>query len=72
VVASSPVQTPCVVVVVPRSEELRFSDMCVARHVPVVRVGVVDGTALDVQGLFSVEVAELRHAAEATFPALFG
>ncbi len=61
-----------VVVVVPRSEELRFSDMCVARHVPVVRVGVVDGTALDVQGLFSVEVAELRHAAEATFPALFG
>jgi len=60
------------VVVVARSEELRFTDMCVARHVPVTRVGVVDGDALAFQGLFEVPVAELAAASEATFPALFG
>ena len=64
------------VVVVPRSEELRFTDMCVARHVPVVRVGVVDGVGdqaeLAVQGQFSVSLAQLRTASEATLPALFG
>ena len=63
------------IAVVPRSEELRFTDMCIARHVPVTRVGVVDGTGedavLDVQGLFSVSVAELRAAHEATLPARF-
>ena len=62
--------------VVPRSEELRFTDMCVARHVPVARVGVVDGVGedarLEVQGLFAVTVDELRAAHEATLPALFG
>ncbi len=60
------------VVVVARSEELRFTDMCVARHVPVTRVGVVDGDALAFQGLFEVPVAELAATSEATFPALFG
>ncbi len=64
------------VVVVPRSEELRFTDMCVARHVPVARIGVVDGVGdqaeLAVQGQFSVSLAQLRTASEATLPALFG
>jgi len=64
------------VVVVPRSEELRFTDMCVARYVPVARIGVVDGVGkdavLDVQGLFSVALADLDAASEATLPALFG
>jgi phosphoribosylformylglycinamidine synthase II len=64
------------VVVVPRTEELRFTDMCVARHVPVVRVGVVDGVGdqaeLAVQGQFSVSLAQLRTASESTLPALFG
>ncbi|MGN6090551.1 MAG: AIR synthase related protein, partial [Actinomycetales bacterium] len=62
------------IVVVPRSEELRFTDMCVARHVPVTRVGVVDGVGedarLEVQGLFDVTVAELREAHEQTLPAV--
>jgi phosphoribosylformylglycinamidine synthase len=61
--------------VVPRSEEVRFTDMCIARHVPVTRVGVVDGVgedaALEVQGLFSVTVGELRAAYDATLPSLF-
>jgi phosphoribosylformylglycinamidine synthase len=64
------------VVVVPRSEELRFSDMCVARHVPVARIGVVDGAGdlaeLAVQGQFSVPLAQLRTASESTLPELFG
>ncbi|MED7948694.1 MULTISPECIES: phosphoribosylformylglycinamidine synthase subunit PurL [unclassified Streptomyces] len=48
------------VVAVPRSEELRFNDMCTARGLPATRVGVVDGDVLDVQGLFTVSLAELK------------
>ncbi|HEX4787601.1 MAG TPA: phosphoribosylformylglycinamidine synthase subunit PurL, partial [Actinospica sp.] len=60
------------VVAVPRSEELRFSDMCRFRGVPVARIGVVDGAALDVQDQFSIPLAELREAWTGTFPKLFG
>lgn len=55
---------------VPRSEELRFTDMCGARGLPAARVGVVDGEVIDVQGQFSIPLAELREAHEATIPAL--
>ncbi|WP_030751594.1 phosphoribosylformylglycinamidine synthase subunit PurL [Streptomyces sp. NRRL F-5135] len=58
------------VVAVPRSEELRFTDMCGARGLPVTRIGVVDGTAIEVQGEFGVELSELREAYEGTIPAL--
>ena len=60
-----------VVVVVPRSEEVRFRDMCVARHVPLSRIGVVDSDELSFQGLFDVSVDELRETSERTLPALF-
>jgi phosphoribosylformylglycinamidine synthase len=60
------------VVAVPRSEELRFTDMCGARGLPVTRIGVVDGDAVDVQGQFSIPLAELREAHEGTVPALLG
>jgi phosphoribosylformylglycinamidine synthase subunit PurL len=60
------------VVAVPRSEELRFTDMCVARGLPVARVGVVDGAALEVQGQFTVELEELRAVHTAPFRKLFG
>ncbi len=64
------------VVAVPRSEELRFTDMCEARGLPWVRIGVVDtdeqDAALDVQDVLSVPVDELRQAFEGTLPALFG
>jgi phosphoribosylformylglycinamidine synthase len=89
-------------VAVPRSEEVRFTDMCTARHVPHQRIGVVDdaaatasasafpgasrsggssspqgpasdaGQVLDVQDLFTMPLAELRAAHEATLPAAFG
>ncbi|MFJ6211810.1 phosphoribosylformylglycinamidine synthase subunit PurL [Streptomyces sp. NPDC092296] len=60
------------IVAVPRSEELRFTDMCGARGLPATRIGVVDGDRIDVQGQFSVTLDELRTAHEATFPALLG
>ncbi|MGF7236521.1 MAG: phosphoribosylformylglycinamidine synthase subunit PurL [Frankia sp.] len=60
------------VVAVPRSEELRFSDMCSARGLPWRRIGVVDGDILEIQDAFTVELTELRRAHEGTLPALFG
>jgi phosphoribosylformylglycinamidine synthase subunit PurL len=70
------------VVVIPRSEELRFTEMCAARGLPAHRVGVVDsGLGADsglpgeqvivIGDLFTVTLSELRDAHEATLPALF-
>ncbi|CAM5460384.1 phosphoribosylformylglycinamidine synthase subunit PurL [Kitasatospora aureofaciens] len=58
------------VVAVPRSEELRFNDMCTARGLPATRIGVVDGDALDVQGQFTVSLAELKDAHTGVIEAL--
>ncbi|MFV2118972.1 phosphoribosylformylglycinamidine synthase subunit PurL [Streptomyces sp. Act-28] len=58
------------VVAVPRSEELRFTDMCGARGLPATRIGVVDGDTIEVQGEFGIPLAELREAHEATIPGL--
>ena len=60
------------IVAVPRSEEVRFTDMATARSVPHVRLGVVDAgdgdPLLDVQGQFAVPLAELRAAWSGTIP----
>ena len=60
------------VVAVPRSEEVRFTDMCGARGFPHLRIGVTDGRGdaalLDVQDQFSVPLGELRTAWSATLP----
>jgi len=61
-----------VVVTVPRSEELRFTEMCDARGLPCTRIGVTDGVALEVQDVLLLELDDLREAHEATLPALFG
>lgn len=71
------------VVVVPRSEELRFTEMCAARRMPAARIGVVDSglgadagyagqQVLQIGDLFSVPLGEIREAHEATFPKYFG
>ncbi|MQS13254.1 phosphoribosylformylglycinamidine synthase subunit PurL [Streptomyces kaniharaensis] len=60
------------VVAVPRSEELRFNDMCTARGLPATRIGVVDGDSIDVQGQFSVTLAELKDAHTGVIEALLG
>ena len=76
-----------VIVVVPRSEEMRFTEMCAARGLPATRIGVVDsglgaeegypgegdaGQVLQLTGHFTVSLADLRAAREATLPELFG
>ena len=62
-----------VLVAVPRSEELRFTEMCTARGLPWRRTGVVDpesGT-LEIQDIATFSLDELREAWERTLPALF-
>ena len=63
-----------VLVAVPRTEETRFTGMCSARGLPWTRIGVVDegSDSIEVQGQFSITLAELRAAHEGTLPALFG
>ncbi|MBW0019902.1 MAG: phosphoribosylformylglycinamidine synthase subunit PurL [Mycobacterium sp.] len=61
-------------VAVPRTEESRFRSMCAARGLPVTRIGVVDQASdvVEVQGLFTVSLAELRATSEAVLPRFFG
>ena len=61
------------VVVVAPSQDERFAELCVARQVPVRRIGVVDsgGQSLQVADLFSVSLEELRAAYEGTIPGVF-
>ncbi|WP_291279530.1 phosphoribosylformylglycinamidine synthase subunit PurL [Galactobacter sp.] len=62
------------IVTVPRSEEERFVAMAEVRGYPLSRLGIVDAEAgaLEIQGLFSVPVEELREANTATLPKYFG
>ncbi|GAA2817988.1 phosphoribosylformylglycinamidine synthase subunit PurL [Kribbella solani] len=59
-----------VVVAVPRTEEVRFTDMCTARRFPHAKIGVITGDTLDVQDQFEVPLTELRTAWSATLPAV--
>lgn len=63
-----------VLLAVPRSEEVRFKDMCTARNFPFARIGVVDSenNALDLQGIASIDLDALRAGWEATLPEAFG
>jgi phosphoribosylformylglycinamidine synthase subunit PurL len=60
------------IVAVPRGEEVRFNDMCGARGLPATRVGVVDGTEIELQGQFSIALSTLRESHESAIPALLG
>ncbi len=53
---------------VPRSEEVRFKDMCTARNFPYARIGVVDAqsAALDIQDQVLLPLDQLRQGWEAT------
>ncbi|NIH86462.1 phosphoribosylformylglycinamidine synthase subunit PurL [Amycolatopsis granulosa] len=63
-----------VLVAVPRTEELRFTEMCTARGLPWRKAGVVDPEAggLEIQGVATFGFEELREAFEGTLPKLFG
>lgn len=64
------------IVAVPRSEEVRFKDMCTARRFPFVRIGMTDAgdeaPSLDVVGHFTIGLDELSRTHEATLPKVFG
>jgi len=72
--------TARVLVAVPRTEELRFPEMCTVRRQPWVKIGVVDagdtGAAdeqfLEIQDVARLSLADLRQAWAGTLPALFG
>ncbi|WEG09040.1 phosphoribosylformylglycinamidine synthase subunit PurL [Microbacterium horticulturae] len=65
-----------VIVTVPREEDVKFRGLCEGRNYPVLRIGVTDqagsDAALEVQGLFTLAVPELRATSAATLPAAFG
>jgi phosphoribosylformylglycinamidine synthase len=63
-----------VLVAVPRTEESRLRAMCEARGLPATRIGVVDdgSDAIEVQGLFTVSLEDLRSTSEGVLPRLFG
>jgi phosphoribosylformylglycinamidine synthase II len=74
------------IVVIARSEEQRFIDMCKARNFMATRIGVVDSKVgvehgtneqlVQIDGVYGREVSlsinDLRTVSEATLPALFG
>lgn len=64
------------IVAVPRSEEVRFKDMCTARHFPFIRIGMTDtgdgAPVLEVVDHFEIGLDELRETHEGTLPKHFG
>ncbi|GAA4283270.1 phosphoribosylformylglycinamidine synthase subunit PurL [Brevibacterium daeguense] len=64
------------IVAVPRSEEVRFKDMCTARRFPFARIGMTDvgeeQPELELVDHFTIPVSELRETHEATLPKFFG
>ncbi|ONI72985.1 phosphoribosylformylglycinamidine synthase II [Actinosynnema sp. ALI-1.44] len=62
-----------VIVAVPRTEELRFTDMLTARSMPWRKLGVVDpeSKALEIQDVATFALEELANAWQGTLPALF-
>ena len=60
------------IVTVPREDDVRFIGLCEGRGVPALRVGVTDGTDLEVQDLFAVTLEELRATHRGTLAEHFG
>ncbi|WP_423183241.1 phosphoribosylformylglycinamidine synthase subunit PurL [Arthrobacter sp. NyZ413] len=62
------------IVSVPRSEEVRFKDMCTARGFAHLRIGVVDaaGGSLEINGVDTLSLDALSEAHEGTLPKYFG
>ena len=60
------------VVTVTDEQRAAFESACASYDVPVRAIGVTGGTALDVEGVFAVDVADLRTVWTATLPAALG
>lgn len=63
-----------VIVSVPREDDVKFRGLCEGRGYPVRRIGVTDAAsdALEVQGLFTVPIDELRSVNRAPLADAFG
>lgn len=63
-----------VLVTVRREDDVRFQGLCDGRGYPVLRIGVTDAEsqALELQGAFTVPLAELRRTHGSTLPERFG
>ena len=65
-----------VLVSVGREDDVKFVGLCEARNVPVLRIGVTDGSgdqaALNIQEVAEYNLADLRAAHANTIPELFG
>ncbi|WP_150307611.1 phosphoribosylformylglycinamidine synthase subunit PurL [Planctomonas psychrotolerans] len=73
------------IVSVPREDDVKFVGLCAGRGFPVLRIGVTDGgattpgtssadvpdAALEIQGLFTLSLRELRSTHRSTLPARF-
>jgi phosphoribosylformylglycinamidine synthase len=64
--------TARVVVAVRDDAADRFVQQCTGHGVPQVRIGTTGGDGVELEGLFTVPLDELRRAHEATLPAVFG
>ena len=65
------------IVAVPRSEEVRFTDMCTARNFPHVRIGMTDAgednrASLEVVDQFTIGLQELLETSKGTMLKHFG
>lgn len=63
-----------VLVSVPREDDVKFRGLCEGRGYPVLRIGVTDAESpvVEVQGLFTLPLDELRAVNGAVLPAHFG
>jgi phosphoribosylformylglycinamidine synthase II len=60
-----------VLVAVPREEDVKFMRLCEGRGYPVLRIGVTDGDAIEVQDAFTIPLAELSATRSAPLPQHF-
>ena len=63
-----------VIVSVGREDDVKFVGLCEARGVPVLRIGVTDraSSAIELKGIATLELNEVREAWTKTLPELFG
>ncbi len=66
--------TARVLVAVPREEDVRFVGLCAGRRVPAIRLGVTDAESgmLEVQGLLTERIEDLRRIRWGVLPAALG
>ena len=61
-----------VIVSIRKGQEQAFAALADRHGVAKAALGIVEGTVLDVEGLFQIGLDELRRAHTGTLPALFG